>query len=97
MEIDVSIAHTHFREGIPVSANMVERKCEAKIIIYTSLDVKKPIVILMFEGRHNHPPWPAEKVTQEAKADLQKCLDAFGIYGATAEKLDNSMTHPAID
>ena len=32
----------------------------------------------MFEGRHSHPPWPAEKVTQEAKDDLQKCLDAFG-------------------
>ena len=30
-------------------------------------------------------------MTQEAKADLQKCLDAFGIYGATAEKLDNGM------
>jgi hypothetical protein len=60
-------------------------------MIYTSLDIKKPIVILMFEGRHNHPPWPAEKVTQEAKSDLQKCLDAFGIYGATAEKLDNGM------
>ena len=91
-EVDVSIAHTHFRNGIPFFANMVERKCEAKKIIYTSLDIKKPIIVLMFEGRHNHPPWPAEKVTQEAKADLQKCLDAFGIYGATAEKLDNGMS-----
>lgn len=89
LEVDISIAHTHFRNGIPFFANMVERKCEAKKIIYTSLDLKKPIIILMFEGRHNHPPWPAEKVTQEAKADLQKCLDAFGIYGATAERLDN--------
>ena len=70
---------------------MVEHKCEAKKIIYTSLDIKKPIIILMFEGQHNHPPWPAEKVTQEAKMDLQKCLEAFGIYGATAEKLDNGM------
>lgn len=43
----------------------------------------------MFEGQHNHPPWPEEKPTQEAKLDLQKCLDAFGIFGATAEKLDN--------
>ena len=89
MEVDISIAHTHFREGIAFSANMVKRKCEAKKIIYTSLDIKKPILILMFKGQHNHPPWPAEKVTQEAKADLQKCLEAFGIYGATAEKLDN--------
>jgi hypothetical protein len=70
---------------------MVERKCEAKKIIYTSLDIDKPIIVLMFEGRHNHPPWPAEKVTQEAKVDLQKCLEAFGIYGATADKLDNGM------
>ena len=94
MEVDnsnYSIAHTHFRNGTSFSANMVEHKCEAKKIIYTSLDIKKPIIILMFEGRHNHPPWPAEKVTQEAKADLQKCLDAFGIYGANAEKLDNGM------
>jgi hypothetical protein len=91
LKVDVSIAHTHFRNGIPFSATMVEYKCEAKRIIYTSLDIKKPIIILIFEGRHNHPPWPAEKATQEAKEDLQKCLDAFGIYGATAEKLDNGV------
>ena len=84
MEVDHDfsiLAHTHFRNGILFFANMVERKCEVKKIIYTFLDIKKPIIILMFEGRHNHPPWPAEKVTQEAKADLQKYLDAFGIYG----------------
>jgi hypothetical protein len=68
---------------------MVECKCEAKKIIYTSLDTKKLIIIFLFKGQHNHPPWPAEKVTQEAKTDLQKCLDAFGVYSATAEKLDN--------
>lgn len=51
--------------------------------------------MIIFEGRHNHPPWPAEKVTQEAKADLQKCLDAYGIYGATAEKLDNGKNYVA--
>lgn len=90
-ELNVSIAHTHFRNGAPFSANMVEYKCEAKRIIYTSIDITKPITIVMFEGRHNHPPWPAEKVTHEAKEDLQKCLDAFGIYGATAEKLDNGV------
>jgi hypothetical protein len=70
---------------------MVEYKCEAKRIIHTSLNINNPKIILMFEGRHNHPPWPAEKVTHDAKEDLQKCLDAFGIYGATAEKLDNGV------
>jgi len=68
---------------------MVEHKCEVKKVVYTSVDSSRPIVIVMFEGRHTHPPWPEEKPTQDAKADLQKCLDAFGIYGATAEKLDN--------
>ena len=91
LEVNVSIAHTHFRNGAPFSANMVEYKCEAKRIIYTSIDISNPITIVMFEGRHNHPPWPAEKVTHEAKEDLQKCLDAFGIYGATGEKLDNGV------
>ena len=36
-------------------------------------------------------------MTQEAKADLQKCLDAFGIYGATAEKLDNGIDSGRVD
>ena len=46
-------------------------------------------MIVMFEGQHTHPPWPEEKAVQEAKVDLQKCIEAFGIYGATAERLDN--------
>jgi hypothetical protein len=70
---------------------MVDRKCEVKKIVYTSTDRNRPIIVVMFEGWHNHPPWPEEKPTQEAKSDLQKCLDAFGIFGATAEKLNNGM------
>lgn len=70
---------------------MIDFNCDVKKIVYTSLDEKRPIVIVIFEGQHSHPPWPEEKSTQEAKVDLQKCLEAFGIYGATAEKLDNGM------
>jgi hypothetical protein len=68
---------------------MVDHKCGVKKIVYTSTDYNRPVIVVMFEGRHNHPPWPEEKLTQEAKSDLQKCLDVFGIFGATAEKLDN--------
>ena len=82
-------AHTHFRDGLPYSADMVDHECKVHKIVYTSTEADRPIVVVLFEGRHTHPPWPEEKPTQEAKADLQKCLDAFGIYGATAEKLDN--------
>ena len=68
---------------------MIDFNCDVKKIVYTSLDEKRPIVVVIFEGRHTHPPWPEEKAVQESKVDLQKCLEAFGIYGATAEKLDN--------
>jgi hypothetical protein len=70
---------------------MIDFNCDVKKIVYASLDEKRPIVVVIFEGRHTHPPWPEEKAVQEAKVDLQKCLEAFGIYGATAEKLDNGM------
>lgn len=70
---------------------MVDRECEVKKIVYISVDQNRPIIVVMFEGQNNHPPWPEEKPTQEAKSDLQKCLVAFGIFGATAERLDNGM------
>jgi len=38
------------------------------------------------------------ELTQDAKADFQKCLDALGIYEATAEKLDKfGVLDPMID
>ena len=94
-------AHTHFQNGLPYMAEIVQHKCNVKKIVYTSLDTDRPIVIVMFEGRHTHPPWPEEKPSQEAKVDLQKCIEAFGIYGATADKLDNgaqihNLKHPVI-
>ena len=74
---------------------MIDRKCDVKKVVYTSVDRDRPFVVVMFEGRHNHPPWPEEKPTQEAKQDLQKCLEALGILGVTAEKL-NSGTYNSI-
>lgn len=42
--------------------------------VYTSVDSNWPIVVDMFEGWNTHPPWPEERLTQDAKADSQKCL-----------------------
>jgi hypothetical protein len=44
---------------------------------------------VIFQGLHSHPPWPEEKPSTAAKDDLQRCLDAFGILGATADRIDN--------
>ena len=81
--------HTHFRNGLSISARMIRHECPVKKIVYTSKDPAKPKVVVIFEGRHSHPPWPEEKPTHEAKEDLRRCLKAFGITGATAGKLDN--------
>lgn len=60
-----------------------------KKIVYTSKDPQNPKVVVIFQGRHSHPPWPKEKPSAAAKDDLQRCLDAFGILGATTDRLDN--------
>jgi hypothetical protein len=52
-------------------------------------DPAKPKVVMIFKGQHSHPPWPEEKPTYEAKEDLRHCLEAFGITGATAGRVDN--------
>lgn len=68
---------------------MIDYPCQVKKVVYTTLDRSRPIFVVMFEGQHTHPPWPTEKSTQDVKADIEKSLAAFGILGATAEKLDS--------
>jgi hypothetical protein len=58
-------------------------------ITYTSTDPGRPFIVVIFVGQHSHPPWAEEKPDQEAKKDLEKVLEAFGVLGATAEQLDN--------
>ena len=81
--------HTHFREGLSVCCKLVQRLCPAKKIVYTSNDKKQAKAVVIFQGRHSHPPWPEEKPSQHGKDDLQKCLDAAKLLGATADRIDN--------
>lgn len=81
--------HVHFKHGHSVQCQLVHRDCPVQKIVYTSKDCKKPYIVVIFQGHHSHPPWPEEKPTQEAKDDLKRCLDALGISGATADRLDN--------
>ncbi|KAK6995619.1 hypothetical protein R3P38DRAFT_2485248, partial [Favolaschia claudopus] len=91
--------------GNVVIASIVPHKCPAVKIVYTSKDpaVKKCVVI--FRGRHSHPPWPLKKPGRKAKEDVKKAADANGILGQTGGKLNNgtvsavgssiSVKHPA--
>ncbi|KAF8231855.1 hypothetical protein L208DRAFT_1398188, partial [Tricholoma matsutake] len=88
--------HIHFHQGHSVSGRLVHFECPVKKIVYTSKDPQNPKVVVIFQGRHSHPPWPKEKPSAAAKNDLQRCLDAFGILGATTDRLDNASTALAL-
>ncbi|KAJ6580373.1 hypothetical protein DFH09DRAFT_1076637 [Mycena vulgaris] len=89
-------AHTHFRDGELVVGEMVVRPCPAQKIVYTSKDNDNPMVVVIFRGRHSHPPWPMEKPGAEAKEDLAKCLEGMGTFGTTGGRLNNSNTTRAL-
>ncbi|KAJ6542432.1 hypothetical protein B0H10DRAFT_1970499 [Mycena sp. CBHHK59/15] len=89
-------AHAHFRDGKPVVGKMVPYPCAVKKIVYTSMDSSIKTVVVIFRGRHSHPPWPMEKPGITAKADLDKCLDGMGTLGTTGGRLNNSTTTRAI-
>ncbi|KAF8229928.1 hypothetical protein L208DRAFT_1401356, partial [Tricholoma matsutake] len=88
--------HIHFFQGHSVSGRLVHFECPAKKIVYTSKDPQNLKVVVIFQGHHSHPPWPEEKPLTATKDDLQRCLDAFGILGATADRLDNASTTLAL-
>ncbi|KAJ7939166.1 hypothetical protein B0H13DRAFT_2300915 [Mycena leptocephala] len=70
--------HMHFSEGKLVVGKMVPHPCPVQKIVYASQDPDVKVVVVIFRGLHSHPPWPMEKPGQEAKADLDKCLNAIG-------------------
>ena len=81
--------HTHFHQGHSVPGRLAQLKCPAKKIVYTSKNPQNSKVVVIFQGRHSHPPWSKEKPSTNAKNDLQHCLDMFGILGATADRVDS--------
>jgi hypothetical protein len=87
--LKIHTEHTHFKNGLSVPRKLAPHECPAKKIVYVSNDPTKLKALMIFQGRHTHPPWPEEKPTKKAKDDLQKCLDAYGVYGAMAGRVDN--------
>ncbi|KAG6818394.1 hypothetical protein H0H93_005275 [Arthromyces matolae] len=88
--------HVHFRSGLFCLGMMKKFPCPVKKIVYTSKDPKVQKVVVIFEGRHTHPPWPKEKPSLDAKRDVAKCLDFLGALGATSMRLDNAPSTFAI-
>ncbi|KAJ7934915.1 hypothetical protein B0H13DRAFT_2477555 [Mycena leptocephala] len=88
--------HTHFQDNELVVGKMTRYACPVQKIVYTSKDPNVKMLVVIFRGRHSHPPWPMEKPGQEAKDDLAKCLNTIGSFGVTGGKLNKSTTTRAL-
>ncbi|KAJ6560476.1 hypothetical protein B0H10DRAFT_2240405 [Mycena sp. CBHHK59/15] len=88
--------HVHLREGKVVTGMMVPHACPVTKIVYTSKDPAVQKCVVMFRGRHSHPPWPMEKPGHAAKEDVKKCVAVAGILGETGGHLNSSHTTQAI-
>ncbi|KAJ7430815.1 hypothetical protein B0H11DRAFT_902572 [Mycena galericulata] len=88
--------HVHLRDGKVVTGMMVPHACPVTKIVYTSKDPAVQKCVVMFRGRHSHPPWPMEKPGHAAKEDVKKCVAVAGILGETGGHLNSSHTTQAI-
>lgn len=83
--------HIHFRNSRLAVGRLVPHPCPVKKIVYTSQDVEVPAAVVIFQGRHSHPPWPEEKANHNAKVDLDNCLEQYGVLDATGGRINNGM------
>ncbi|KAF9044099.1 hypothetical protein BJ165DRAFT_1347476, partial [Panaeolus papilionaceus] len=83
-------AYTHIKGGKVVQGRLVHRKCPAKIKIYSPLDRKDRRAVVMFSGYHNHPRFPATKLSREGRDKYEAAIRANGASRTTVLKCDNA-------
>lgn len=72
---------------------MVSHPCSATKAVYTSKDPNVFKCVVIFRGRHSHPPWPLEKPGAEALDDVKKCFVAGGGHGQTGRRLNDGANY----
>ncbi|KAJ7856206.1 hypothetical protein B0H14DRAFT_3448547 [Mycena olivaceomarginata] len=82
--------------GKVVTGKMVKHACSATKIVYTSKDPNVQKCVVIFRGRHSHPPWPLEKTVNAAKEDVKKSLSLSGTLGETGGHLNTSTATRAL-
>ncbi|KAF9032434.1 hypothetical protein BJ165DRAFT_1568600 [Panaeolus papilionaceus] len=83
-------AYTHIKGGKVVQGRLVHRKCPAKIKIYSPLDRKDRRAVVMFSGYHNHPRFPATRLSREGRDKYEAAIRANGASRTTVLKCDNA-------
>ncbi|KAF8182217.1 hypothetical protein K438DRAFT_2020970, partial [Mycena galopus ATCC 62051] len=72
------------RDGGIVTGLMVEHACPAVKIVYTSKDPAVLKCVVIFRGRHSHPPWPMEKLAA-GQWRMQRARTTEAIIGTSLD------------
>lgn len=89
-----ALALIHFRDGKLVIGKMVHRPCDASLSIFVPVDsnIRSAIVIPAPDKLHNHPRFPPEKLTHNAKRQYIDIIKAHGKPGASLAAIDHCKT-----
>ncbi|KAJ7138641.1 hypothetical protein C8R46DRAFT_1321667, partial [Mycena filopes] len=83
--------YTHIDEDQQViKGKIIHRPCGATIRIFSPIDRTDRRAIVYFVGPHNHPRFPATKVSRAGKDAYRHAVDAAGVSGLTVLKLDSA-------
>ncbi|KAF9552496.1 hypothetical protein CPC08DRAFT_728578 [Agrocybe pediades] len=80
--------YSHIKDGKVVKGKLVHRPCNATIKIFSPLDRTDRRAIVYLTGPHNHPQWPATKVSRDGKDQYAASVIALGPSHATVQKCD---------
>ncbi|KIJ53665.1 hypothetical protein M422DRAFT_42761 [Sphaerobolus stellatus SS14] len=85
-----SCPRIHFKDQQLVVGHIMQRKCDAEIIILfpTDVTVRKAVVIPTPGLHHNHPCHAPEKQTYEARELYTQAVHEIGVIGAIVSKVD---------
>lgn len=84
-------AQAHISNGEVVKGKLVHRPCPTKIKIYSPLDRSDRRAVVILVGAHNHPRFPATKLSREGIDKYTKAVEAHGVSRATVLKCDMGM------
>jgi hypothetical protein len=76
-----------------VTGSIQQWCCKAEITIYIPVDsnIHKAIIIPGARQPHNHPSFPQERLTLEAKEVYTQAIDEVGVLGAIVNRIDNGL------
>ncbi|KAH6869745.1 hypothetical protein BKA70DRAFT_1578636 [Coprinopsis sp. MPI-PUGE-AT-0042] len=83
---------SHVIKGRVVEAKMESRVCHARMTIYHPVDTTIQRAFVILEKPHNHPAFAKTKASSSDKKLISDAIQAAGVVGLTANKLNRAST-----